>query len=291
MTIKIKKQYLKFLNKIIPNTNFTNSVELSKKSLKTISDFLSSTSFYIENWPYSEAESDILVQNNILYHNRRDSKFQLTFKGLIIVEYGIINISAEIDKLLNDFNRIYFENPLKTQNEPFTPRERVIILTILGLQAFSQDHLVMLKENNSQDFIEATDDAIIILSKIFPNEKEEFKKIWDSSAKSHDSFFAVIRKRLNELPIKTEGLFNRAPNKNGIFLDIFCQNGDIYPSNYVYLLKKILDGKYLTEELKKELIVTLNEIEKKSISIVESVQPFDKLKVNTQIKELIMYDY
>jgi len=290
MVVKFNKNQMNFLKKQLPVNDPINSVYLSKKSSKAISEYFSKTGFFVDSWPYLEAELDLLEQNEIIYHNKRDSKYQLTYKGLIVIEYGIYSLNPEINKLLDDINKFYFKNNLKTQNKPFNPKERALLFTILGIQAFSEDSSMEFNDTNKIDFKEASHYSIDFLKKIFPEEENDYDSLWKSNAKGLDPVVAILNTKLEELPFKTEGLFIRPSNFN-IYLDLLDLNGNIKSSNYIFLIKKLLKEKYLSETDKEELIQALNKIEKKSILLIKTNQNVDKLKIDNQVKDIIKYDY
>lgn len=290
MVISFKKSHINFLKKQMPS-NKINSVNLSKKSSKVLSEYISNTEFYHDSWPYSEAELDYLEKNGLIYYKNKDLKYQLTYKGLIVTEYGIYSLKPDINKFLDDLNEMYFEKNLKTQNKPFNPRERIILFTILGLKAFSMNHSIEFNDKNRIDFKEASNYSVKFLTNLFPEEEDEYNNTWNLNSKGLDPIVATLTKRLDELPLKTEGIFIRHSHFN-IYLNLLDPNGNISASSCLYLLKKLLDEKYLSENGKEELIQAFNKIENKSILLIKSNdENMDKLKINNQLKDIIKYDY
>lgn len=256
-------------------------------SVKKIQEFFTSVNFKKNEWPYSQSELDYLVGKKILYFIEKDGFYLLTYKGLAILEYNF-KFTYELDNYLNDLNSLLFEKNQKTKDEPLKSRDRVTLLTVLGLYAFSPDYSLVVNESNKNEFAIAADFAIEILKQHHPKYVNELDKYWDSNVIGEDTILSNLR-RLDQIPKKTGNIFKTASrNKHGIYVDILDEDGLINENRALFLLKKVFDKKIFDIDNKQQLIETLNKIEKGSFTLIQSKNTINKIKLKRQLRDIII---
>lgn len=286
----LKPEHKEFLFAKVSESKRRHSVDLIKKPVKNLQEFFSSTSFKRDEWLYSKSELDYLVNKKILHLIEEEGNYLLTYKGLTILEYNL-EFSDEFDSYLNDLNSLLFDKNLKTKYEPLKPKDEVILLTVIGLYAFSPDFSLYVDELNKSDFAESADFAIELLKKHHPKNISELNKIWDSKIVGEDSILSILR-RLYEIPTKTGNIFKVASgNKHGIYVDILKKDNSINEDRALFLLRKIFDNKIFDMDQKQELIDTLNNIEKGYFSLIRSKNRINRIKIKIQLRDMIFEQF
>ena len=286
----LKPEHKEFLFAKVSESKRRHSVDLIKKPVKNLQEFFSSTSFKRDEWLYSKSELDYLVNKKILHLIEEEGNYLLTYKGLTILEYNL-EFSDEFDSYLNDLNSLLFDKNLKTKYEPLKPKDEVILLTVIGLYAFSPDFSLYVDELNKSDFAESADFAIELLKKHHPKNISELNKIWDSKIVGEDSILSILR-RLYEIPTKTGNIFKVASgNKHGIYVDILKKDNSINEDRALFLLRKIFDNKIFDMDQKQELIDTLNNIEKGYFSLIRSNNRINRIKIKIQLRDMIFEQF
>ena len=286
----MKPEHKEFLFAKVSESKRRHSVDLIKKPVKNLQDFFSSTSFKRDEWLYSKLELDYLVNKKILHLIEEEGNYLLTYKGLTILEYNL-EFSDEFDSYLNDLNSLLFDKNLKTKYEPLKPKDKVILLTVIGLYAFSPDFSLYVDELNKSDFAESADFAVELIKKHHPKDVSELNKIWDSKIVGEDSILSILR-RLYEIPKKTGNIFKVASgNKHGIYVDILKKDNSINEDRALFLLRKIFDNKIFDMDQKQELIDTLNNIEKGYFSLIRSNSTIKRIKIKIQLRDIIFEEF
>jgi len=286
----LKPEHKEFLFAKVSESKRRHSVDLIKKPVKNLQDFFSSTSFKRDEWLYSKLELDYLVNKKILHLIEEEGNYLLTYKGLTILEYNL-EFSDEFDSYLNDLNSLLFDKNLKTKYEPLKPKDKVILLTVIGLYAFSPDFSLYVDELNKSDFAESADFAVELIKKHHPKDVSELNKIWDSKIVGEDSILSILR-RLYEIPKKTGNIFKVASgNKHGIYVDILKKDNSINEDRALFLLRKIFDNKIFDMDQKQELIDTLNNIEKGYFSLIRSNSTIKRIKIKIQLRDIIFEEF
>lgn len=286
----LKPEYKEFLFARITESKGRHSVNLIKKPVKNLQEFFSSTSFKRDEWLYSKSELDYLVNKKILHLIEEEGNYLLTYKGLTILEYNL-EFSDEFDSYLNDLNSLLFDKNLKTKYEPLKPKDKVILLTVIGLYAFSPDFSLYVDELNKSDFAESADFAVELLKKHHPKYVSELDKIWDSKIIGEDSILSILR-RLDEIPKKTGNIFKVASgNKHGIYVDILKKDNSINEDRALFLLRKIFDEKIFDMDQKQELIDTLNNIENGYFSLIRPNSTINRINIKIQLRDTIFEEF
>lgn len=263
------------------------SVDLTKWNIKKIQEFFFSIAFKRDEWPFSQSELDYLVGKKILYLIEEEGEYLLTHKGLTILEYDL-EFSSEFDCYLNDLNSLYFEKNLQKKYEPLKPKDKVVLLTVLGLYAFSPDYSLCVDESNKSEFAKSANFAIEILKKQNPKDINELSQIWNSKIVGEDSILSNLR-RLDEIPKKTGNIFKTpSGKKHGIYVDIIDKDGSINEHRALFLLRKVLDKKFLDINQKEKLIDTLNNIEMGHFSLIQSNCKMDRIKTKIELRDIIL---
>ena len=283
----MKPEYKDILFAKIPDPKERHSVILTKKPAKNIQEFFTLTSFKKDEWPYSTLELEHLLNQKILFFIEEEGNYLLTYKGLTILEYNL-KFSNELDSYLNDINSLLFDKNLKKKYEPLKLKNKVILLTAIGLCAFSPNFSLYVDESNKSEFTESADFSVELLKKYNPKNVSELTKIWDSNVVGEDSILSSIR-RLDDLPKQTGNIFKVAARdkKHGIYVDILNSDGSIDEYKALFLLRKIFDNKILDLNQKQELIDSLNNIQKYYISLIHSDGTTDRFDLKIRLRDLI----
>lgn len=284
----LKPTLKKFLLGKIPTSNKKYSVDLTKWSGKKIQEFFFSTNFKKEAVPFSQSELDYLVSKKILYLIEEEGNYLLTYKGLTVLEYNM-GYRAEFDDYLNDLNSSFFEKNLKSKYEPLIPKHKIILLTVIGLNAFSPDSSLWVDESNKYEFIRSADFAIEMLKIQNPNEVNELTEIWNSRVIGEDPILHTLRNTLAEIPKKTGNIFKTTSGKkHGIYVEIMNEDGSVNEHKVLFLLNKIFDKKPLDMNQKENLIETLSNIETGYFSLIQSNGKLDRIKTKMEIRDIIL---
>jgi hypothetical protein len=283
----IESRYKEFLVTKVSAPNKRHSISLIKKSVKNVQDFFHSTSFKKKEWPYTQSELDILVAKKLLYFFEQEGCYFITYKGLVALEYDLEE-SYSIDCYLNDVNPIFFDNNMKMKDEPLKVKDKVILLTTIGLCAFSSTCSFSVDETNKHDFSEAANLAIDILKEYDKKNISELNKMWESKIIGEDPILSTLR-RLDEIPKKTGNVFKTpSGNKHGIYVDVLNKDETLDDNKIIFLLRKVFGRELVDLNRKQSIINTLNEIEKKSFTLINSDCTIDKIKIKMTLRDTII---
>ena len=283
---KLKKEHRDFFLAKFSLNKTKNSISLIKKNEKNIQNFFADLHFNENEWPYETSDLDILVSKKILFKDEKEGKYLLTYKGLVIVDYNIIQFD-DCDQFLNDLNSNFFEKTFKIKDDPLKEQNIVILFTVLGSLAFSSDYSLEIDESNKTIFFKTAQIAIEILQKYYPQNATEFEKIWDSKIVGEDPILQIMR-RLDELPKKTGNIFKSpSRNKHGVYVDILNEDGSINSLKVIFLIKKIFKREIFDFAQKQEIIKCLNELEKSSFMLIKSNKTINKIAIKTQLRDII----
>jgi len=287
----LKPEYKEILFAKIPVSKERNSVILTKKPAKNIQEFFTLTSFRKDEWPYSTLELEHLLNQKILFFIEEEGNYLLTFKGLIILEYNL-EFSNELDSYLNDLNSLLFDKNLKKKYESLKLKNKVILLTLIGLCAFSPNFSLYIDESNKSEFAESADFSVELLKKYNQKNVSDLDKIWNSNIVGEGSILSSIR-RLDDIPKQTGNIFKVASRDktHGIFVDILNSDGSIDKNKALFLLRKIFDNKILDMNQKQELIESLNNIQNNYISLIHSNGTIDRINVKIQLRDMIFEEF
>lgn len=283
----LKPEYKKFLFTKISKIEGRYSVDFIIKPAKNLQEVLSSTNFKRDEWPYTHSELDNLVNEKIIYLNEMEGFYILTYKGLAILEYNL-KFSNELDNFLNDLNLLLFDKNFKMIYKSLKSKDKAILLTVLGLHAFSPDLSIYVDKSNKSDFVKSVDYAIELLKKHQPENANELDTMWDSKVVGDDPILQFLRSKLDEIPKKTDNIFKVASkNKHGIYVDIIKEDGSINEERTLFLLRRIFDNKIFNMDQKQEMINTLNNIEKGFFTLIRSTSTKNRVKIKIQLRDIV----
>ncbi len=287
----IDEQQFNELKKIFENKK-PNNYGLSKfiKSYdKNKREFYNNLSFLKEDINLPSLQIEELIRQKILGQlSEKEERLTFTFKGLLIIEYERITPGLKLNELLNDLNKIYFDNVMKLSKIPVTSREKAVIIGLLGLMTISKDY--SLKPNKQKkiyikNVIDAAAHFLTTLGKDYDDGKLE--DLWTHSVVGEGPILGEFR-RANQLPNRTENIY-KSGKGHGHYLDILI-NDYIDKKKLIYLLKRIFDKRPLTYSEKKALIKTLDNIKQYEYKIFKEKPPFKVLELRKQIKNIILSD-
>jgi len=279
--IELKKQ-LNYNKKLI--YNLKKFIKMNDKNKK---EFFNNLSFLKKNIHMTSLQIDDLINKKILsYISEQESRLTFTFKGLIIVEYDIKKPGIKINNLLDDLNKLFFEDVMKLSQEPIISREKAIILGLLGLMALSDDYSLKPKKENI-NYIKNSVDLAANFIKSLGSEYDDgsLQRLWCLQVEGEGPILGEFR-RTNKIPIHTEGLYKKG---KGHYLNILYKN-NIDKEKLFYLLKRIFNKRPLSYPEKKNLIKTLDEIRQYEFKIFKDNPQFNSLDMRKQIKKLIESD-
>lgn len=275
-----------FENKKPNNYNLSRFIKFYDKNKR---EFFNNLSFLREDINLSSLKIEELIRQKILGQlSEKEGRLTFTFKGLLIIEYERITPGLKLNELLNDLNKIYFDNVMKLSKVPVTSREKALLIGLLGLMTISKDY--SLKPNKQKKIyiknaIDAAAHFLTILGKDYDDGKLE--DLWTHSVVGEGPILGEFR-RANQLPNRTENIY-KSGKGHGHYLDILI-NDYIDKKKLIYLLKRIFDKRPLNYSEKKELIRTLDDIKQYEFKIFKEKPPFKVLELRKQIKNIIFSD-
>jgi hypothetical protein len=264
------------------NKILTNILTTSKKSAQEIYNKMSFPRTEIK---LSENDfEDLLLKNMIKIISKKDSKITLTLKSIMILEYKIFDINPQVNKMLDDINKEFFDNVMHLSEKPVSSKEKAIIIALIGLNTFSEGYMLQLKEEKENEFKSAVDIAVVFL-KTLGQEFDDgtLDKIWSRNVIGEGPVLAEMR-RLNQIQMSTEGVYKNT--KSGHYLDIL-KNNKLNEERFNYILSRIFDKRTPTYEEKKQMIKALDEIQQYEFKLFRTSPPFNTLDIRKRIKYLI----
>ncbi len=288
---KIEAKQKEFLLDRIKDSNTgKNSFVILDQQNKKKQGFYLSTKFFEKDWTFSKDSLNNLLKYNIIYFVEKDGFYILTYKGVAVIEYDI-ELTNEIDIYLNDLNKVFFDKQIKEKDKPLKEKEKAILLTTIGLLAFSSDYSFVANEENKYEAKESTSYAIDFLETIYPKYKDKFDKMWDGSVKGEDEILQNFR-RLDEIPKKTGNLFKASNReKHGLYLDLLDEDFVINKDKTLYVLRRVLGRKKLSPEEKDELIDAISKIGQNSYSLIKSKVNINRIKLKMELKDIILDEF
>ena len=190
--------------------------------------------------------------------------FSSPLKGLIILEYGLVVSDISILRMLDELNAEYFTKVFVEAEDPLSGEEKAIIITFLGLMLFSSESSLKLSSyndlhSNVEDFRFCVGKSIEFLRFMGPDYIDStLDKIWASNVRGEDPVNAKMS-RLNDISLKTNGIYHKGQRKEGHFLNLM-KGGQIDSINLKFLLKKIFDKGSPTFDQRERFIVLLKQI-------------------------------
>jgi len=278
------------INKIkTHNSKFFDSLNLNiiKKAKKNQQEIYKKTSFGRDEIRLTELEVEDLINKKLLkYISKKDDRLILTFKYILMSHYEIEHPSTSVNDLLNDLNKIAFEDIIQMSEEPLESREKVFITTLLGLGAISDKHSILVNDENQHHFKNAVECAVDFIKSLGTEYNDGgLDKLWKRQVIGETEVRAEIR-RLNTIQPRTEGIYT-IQDRRFHYLDILNDKNKLEEKRLEYLLARIFDRRPLTLEEKRELIKTLDKIQSYEYKIFKTSPPFDTLEIRKGIKHVI----
>lgn len=275
---ELKKQF------ILIESDF-NLSQFLKKNKKNKQKFYNDFSFYQNNLDLSQLEIQDLIEKNLLkVISDLEGRMTLTFKALIMLKYEILNPDSKLNDLINDFNKEFFENVIGKSVQSLEPYEKAIIITLLGLGAFSNNYALKVDDKNKEHFKKAVDRSVNFLKGLGSDfdKKEKLDEIWSKNVVGEGPVLGLMR-RTNNLPIRTENIYSKT---GGHHLDIL-RGENIDENKLSYLLNRLFDIRKLDFAERKKLIETIDEIQKFEFKLFKNSAPYDTLSIRKKIKRMI----
>ena len=224
----------------------------------------------------------LLVKEKILaYTDKNETKITLTFKGIVMLEYGLASPDISTHRLLDDMNLIYFTKVFEDAKTPLNGDEKAVIITLLGLMAFSSESSLKLSSykashSNIEDFKACVEKSIQFLRFVGPQYVDNtLDKIWASNVRGEDPVNAKMA-RLNDITTKTDGIYQKGQRKEGHYLHLI-KNHEIDSTDLEFLLKRLFDKGILTLEQREKFIEVLKEIFSERQNFITDSPDFDLL--------------
>jgi hypothetical protein len=273
------------LGKIKTRKNFSciNLLKMKKSNLQL---FFNNNTFKMSfEDQLSETDSQDLINKHIIkIVSEKEKTATISFKGLILLEYGILNFEKSYDAFLNDIDSNYFGSILESTHNAFEAREKAIITFMLGTGAISQTYSVRVDENNMGEYKKAVDMAADFLYKNGFDDGT-LKKLWTREIVGLDPAISEFQ-RLDKICVNTEGIYRKPPN-SGHYLDIF-NDDKIDKKNLVYLIKKIFEGKPISYDERQEYLRCLDDIKKKfGHAFFAIIPPYNYHEYRRLLREVI----
>jgi hypothetical protein len=223
-----------------------------------------------------------LIKENILaYTDKNLTKITITFKGIVILEYGLATPDISTLRLLDDLNSMYFTKVFEDADFPLSSEEKAIIITFLGLMAFSPESSLKLSSykdshSNIDDFKNCVEKSIEFLKFLGPVYVDStLDKIWASNVRGEDPVNAKMA-RLNDISPRTNGIYYKGQRKEGHYLNLL-KNQEIDSADLEFLLKKLFDKGILSSEQREKFIGLLKQIFSERHNFIINSSEFDLL--------------
>lgn len=271
--------------KLFKNNRFY-AFNIIKKNKKNIKEFYKLTDFNRNDVKLTELEVDDLIRKKLInYLSKKDGLLTLTFKCMVISDYRIKNPNGPLDSLLNDLNKIFFEDIILMSEEPLESREKAVIITFLGLGIVSDKYSLVVNDENQEYFKNAVDCTVNFL-KFLGREYDDgsLDKLWKRGVIGENEIRAEVR-RLNSIVPRTEGVYAISGRRH--YLNILNDRNNLEEKKLEYLFARVFDKGPITFEEKMELIKTLEKIQNYEFKIFRDSPPFDMLNIRKGIKHTI----
>ena len=266
------------------------ALKIMKKQKKNTQYFFKNeASFYRKDINLSNNDIEDLTDKKLLkFISLKEERLTLTLKSIFMLEYGILNPTPNMDKMLTDVNDIFFEKILGISDQLLESREIAIILALLGTCAISKDYGFTINENNQKHFKAIVDIAANFIHKLGDEYDDgTIGKLWSRDVVGEGPILGEIR-RANNISTRTEKIYD-TKKVNGIsihYLDILSNN-QVNENKLTYLLKRLFSKRPLSFTENKDLIFTLNNIHQYSYKLFRNPPLFDEFKIRKQIRRQI----
>jgi len=228
---------------------------------------------------------DLIKKKFLKVMSKKDKKYLLPLKTIILFDYGLEqDLDKKTENLIDDLNKMFFEKVVGLSDVPIDSKEKAIIITLLGLGAYSDKYLFQPNEKNAKSFQEAVNIAVEFLKGLGESYSSKLDSFWNRKVTGEGPILSEMR-RLNTIEPRTEGIYKRAKNK-GHYLDILTNNR-LNESRFRYILEKIFDKSPLVYENKKKFVETLEKIQKFEYKFFKNEPLFNMLEIRRKIRYII----
>lgn len=266
------------------------TLNLLKMNSTNRKDFFMKNSFSNEELEMSKGEELRLINDKILFKiDEARGLLTLTIKGIILFEYGLDGEDERIAEFLNDLNDNYFQDLMVKNNEPLESQEKAVVLTLLGLHAFTSETAIKLSAYNESIqnvnlFKGCVDDALSYIrglgERYFDSKMD---KIWSLNVIGENPVVARIS-RLNNISIKTDQIYKKEGGNH--FLDVL-KDGRLSKDKVTYLLRKIFDKGTLNFEEREALVSLMKSIQSNRYKLINTSHDFDNADIGYGLHRII----
>ena len=239
----------------------------------------------------TETEVFLIKENILAYTDKNETKITLTFKGIVMLDYGLASLDISTKRLLDDLNSMYFTRIFEDAKVPLNGDEKAVIIVLLGLMAFSSESSLKLSSykashSNIEDFKACVEKSIQFLKFLGTKyDDNTLDKIWASNVRGEDPVNAKMA-RLNDITTKTDGIYQKGQRKEGHYLNLM-KNHEIDSTNLEFLLKRLFDKEILTLEEREKFIELLKEIFSERQNFITDSSDFDLLTNFYKMSDII----
>ena len=226
---------------------------------------------------------DGLSKKGFIRKNEKLNEYVITATGVFEIEKN----ELEEDYVIKNLDKIYFDL-FKSSEKPLESKEKIVILSLIAVRAFSEG--VTIKLNKEDRVLE-------VLGEIFELCQRKLQELGIISKEANEEVYGAFKnekvvsgifRRLNNLPKKTNNLYNFKKGGHAYYLDISKDNL-IDPKKLSYLLKLIWGDKILSAGEVENIHRFLSEIsDKYGIYLFESHEKiFSRPKYDEEIKKAL----
>lgn len=215
------------------------------------------------------------------YTSESRGEISVTAKGVIILKYNLVNISDNIDNMLDDINSAFYEDFLRKAKIPLKFEEKCAIITLLGLLSFTKNYsinITTLREREDLAINKCLGMVSVFLSSILKVENTLNDKLKGNGTegKAAVTFF----RRLDDIQLKTDSIYVKLGGSH--YLDIISGKG-LDKDKLSYLLRRIFNEKPLNFEERIALVSLLKEIDQERIVILGISPDFDSIDIKSEL--------
>jgi hypothetical protein len=261
--------------------------KLLQKTRKNQQQFYHENAISKEQLNLSDVDLMVLEQYNLLKTiDQKTRKVIPTLKAMFMCRYDFLhNPTPSVLTLLEDLNKMFFEDILQMSKEELEGREKAIVLTLLGLGALCEGYELKFDENlrRNEETFKKVVGLVVEFLKCVQYHDETLDKLWTREVKGENKVSGELR-RLNTLEPRTEGICVRT--HQGTYLKL-VQNGKLDGEALRFLLSKIFNKQPLSFEQKTNLKNLLSNISLHNSLFFRYPPPFSMSKVLGEIKGVI----
>ncbi len=237
----------------------------------------------------NEGIFESLLEKVFIRPGDKTGEFIITPKG--IWEYETKTNKFKLEDFLTFIDNEYF-NLFKSHQKAFDVKEKVVIFGMIATRTLSKNSWIdaNLDDNVLKYWKEIFDESrekLLELNIIQQTDSENFWKKFKSNQITSPIFYLL--RHMNDLPGKTRGLF-KFSGKKQYYLEL-SNNVDNFMEDLKFLINKVLDGKELDIELKRNILAYFNYISSKySVYLFDfDVHKYSNPEFDELLKDLILF--